>query len=769
MPIFFLVDVTPSHSQLLDGDLISQSSSMKRKRPTGGAVEDGAKTPDTDADDFGEVVARMRRRRGGTVHSSLRLRETSVPKPGRRAHRTRAFYRAIVPDNTVMIRYYCFVRSYSNAKMDDDDLTTISSFFLTQIQATVFPDVHVKRFTDCGRYLVCFSRHLCDVVVYRYRGISKGYGECETKEQKEDTYKEINKHHSNFESYFKLHSTASLSAAAQANEESFCKDFLLTAREGKYLVVASSTQVDLSTNTTTTTTAGGRDAMNMNENNTRNRMTTAEAAAFEERQENMEGRSGLGVFNALPTIESITFHIIRTETGEVVDSKTFLNDFMRLTRNQCATIYKDQSLAIVSLKHKSCTFLDIEEDGKIKEKFTLGSYCEAGDAEILKEMDITHALEVNTNTSNTISNNRREGQDYNNRSITGLTQKLLVHRFLDALIKCEVYDSPEELRNFHKNFEKLARLSLVHARQLDDSLLLLKFVPAEAVYQIVFANQSTHLDKLRRRFGDSTHRAILTIYDLNKRTFLHVVPCSAIEAMNDDNQTMTTFLGSNNAGVAATRATQSSNTFVGSSPFKNEEEEAVFFSPAHGLNIWQRLAGGRREDVAKSFIQDGILNAPNELTFLGNAASLLLNVDAASDTSQSRSTSPYFDRSLFQYDERNVSAMCVPKPRAEFGVKFTPVEPEMPNSIDGMEIETLLSVGKRFTLRAASLDVSILQSRSKRQCAYVFHPSDPFAMSITQSFMQPSQMCFHTRLAPGDEKFFGVEGDIRETSGHIAQ
>ena len=509
--------------------------------------------------------------------------------------------------------------------------------------------------------------------------------------------------------------------------------------------------------------------MNMNENNTRNRMTTAEAAAFEERQENTEGRSGLGVFNALPTIESITFHIIRTETGEVVDSKTFLNDFMRLTRNQCATIYKDQSLAIVSLKHKSCTFLDIEEDGKLKEKFTLGSYCEAGDAEILKQMDITHALEVNTNTSNTISNNRREGQDYNNRSITGLTQKLLVHRFLDALIKCEVYDSPEELRNFHKNFEKLARLSLVHARQLDDSLLLLKFVPAEAVYQIVFANQSTHLDKLRRRFGDSTHRAILTIYDLNKRTFLHVVPCSAIEAMNDDNQTMTTFLGSNNAGVAATRATQSSNTFVGSSPFKNEEEEAVFFSPAHGLNIWQRLAGGRREDVAKSFIQDGILNAPNELTFLGNAASLLLNVDAASDTSQSRSMSPYFDRSLFQYDERNVSAMCVPKPRAEFGVKFTPVEPEMPNSIDGMEIETLLSVGKRFTLRAASLDVSILQSRSKRQCAYVFHPSDPFAMSITQSFMQPSQMCFHTRLAPGDEKFFGVERNIRETSGHIAQ
>ena len=35
------------------------------------------------------------------------------------------------------------------------------------------------------------------------------------------------------------------------------------------------------------------------------------------------------------------------------------------------------NLVIVSLKHK--IFLDIEEDGKIKEKFTLGSL-QAGDA-----------------------------------------------------------------------------------------------------------------------------------------------------------------------------------------------------------------------------------------------------------------------------------------------------------------------------------------------------------------------------------------------------
>ena len=66
---------------------------MKRKRrPTAeeGLEERGSIVP--------QILPRVKR---GTVHSTLRLRETSAPKPGRNVHRLRAFYRAIVPDNTV--------------------------------------------------------------------------------------------------------------------------------------------------------------------------------------------------------------------------------------------------------------------------------------------------------------------------------------------------------------------------------------------------------------------------------------------------------------------------------------------------------------------------------------------------------------------------------------------------------------------------------------------------------------------------------------------
>ena len=64
---------------------------MKRKRPEGSSEERGGSI-------VPQILPRVKR---GTVHSTLRLRETSAPKPGRNVHRLRAFYRAIVPDNTV--------------------------------------------------------------------------------------------------------------------------------------------------------------------------------------------------------------------------------------------------------------------------------------------------------------------------------------------------------------------------------------------------------------------------------------------------------------------------------------------------------------------------------------------------------------------------------------------------------------------------------------------------------------------------------------------
>ena len=44
-----------------------------------------------------------------------------------------------------------------------------------------FEDVHVHRFTDDGRYLICFSRNQHDLVVYRF----KGFGAADERRDKD--------------------------------------------------------------------------------------------------------------------------------------------------------------------------------------------------------------------------------------------------------------------------------------------------------------------------------------------------------------------------------------------------------------------------------------------------------------------------------------------------------------------------------------------------------------------------------------------------------
>ena len=146
------------------------------------------------------------------VHASLRLFET-VPqrRAGSNCHRRRKFYRAIVPDRTVRVvvvrcRFYPFVAclpSFALSFLFSRLLTHSSLFFLSrgQIQAVSFPDVHVKRFTDDGKYLVCFSRDLCEVVTFRYRSVSSSSSSCsreeEEEEEEEETYIQTKKNSSN--------------------------------------------------------------------------------------------------------------------------------------------------------------------------------------------------------------------------------------------------------------------------------------------------------------------------------------------------------------------------------------------------------------------------------------------------------------------------------------------------------------------------------------------------------------------------------------------
>ncbi|CAM6085593.1 unnamed protein product [Calypogeia fissa] len=97
--------------------------------------------------------------------------------------------------------------------------------------------------------------------------------------------------------------------------------------------------------------------------------------------------------------------------------------------------------------------------------------------------------------------------------------------------------------------------------------------------------------------------------------------------------------------------------------------------------------------------------------------------------SQCQSPSAYYDQSLFHYDEKLISAIDRHKPCMEHPIKF--LSRRRPNCL-----KFKLSPGPEHGAN---------DGRTKRVASFIFHPIFPFAISIQQSFMQPSVINFHFR------------------------
>lgn len=98
-------------------------------------------------------------------------------------------------------------------------------------------------------------------------------------------------------------------------------------------------------------------------------------------------------------------------------------------------------------------------------------------------------------------------------------------------------------------------------------------------------------------------------------------------------------------------------------------------------------------------------------------------------TCQSQSPSPYFDLSLFRYDEKLISAIDRHRHCTEHPIKFISVR--SPNVV-------------RFKIKPGS-DSGASDSRAKRISSFLFHPFFPFALSIQQTYMQPTVVNIHFR------------------------
>ncbi|GJN31832.1 hypothetical protein PR202_gb20280 [Eleusine coracana subsp. coracana] len=199
------------------------------------------------------------------------------------------------------------------------------------------PDYSFRKFTDDGKYLVAFSRNHQDLIVYRPIWLTYSCNEeCDSHDLPLKSKK--------FESFFK----ELYSMPLASSNEYICKDFFLYMECHQFGLFATSTA------------------------------QSNDSSATE------------GAINGVPSIEKITFYLVRynhldicicvtrLEDGVILDEKAFCNDFINLAHSIGAYLYEDL-LCIVSLRYQTIHILQIRDSGNLVEVRKIGAFCREDD------------------------------------------------------------------------------------------------------------------------------------------------------------------------------------------------------------------------------------------------------------------------------------------------------------------------------------------------------------------------------------------------------
>ena len=542
-------------------------------------------------------------------------------------------------------------------------------------RARDFPDVTPRRFTADGRMLIAVSRHQQELVGYRFRG----FHGCLRRDETGTVVPEEARGRASALSSFKRYFDDAWMTSLSDGDDAIVKDFMLEVCDGEFIIAACATPLDGAS-----VAAGG--AMREDERgdvgNTRREMgriaAQAQAQAAEQAQARMQGA---------PSMARITFHLLKTTTGEKLDAFTFTDDFMHLPRNGAVSL-RNNTLAVLSLKHQRVVFLKILPEGRFEEMHTIGEYACAEDERIVVEHESRERefIEVEREIGAKIQARRAAFAIARRPLLSGLTQRLITFLYRDA---CKS-SSADALRLLHRNFERYVSLVMLRMRMLDANLLLIKFGTPEYA--------------LARRGDRVIGPTMYTVYDMRESKFIH-----AATSMSD-------------------------------SQWHGVDEELN--APPRGNSTWARFAGSQGEALAYCNTCTTDFDGDDEEVFNAIATRLFRTQDYPP---QFRSTSPYFDKRLFSYDERIITAIDRPQPHVDFGIKFIRRTPG-----SRRQVSFKLMVNNSLANSA----------RSKRFVQYVFHPVLPFALSLSSAYMQPTLVNFHVRSAPGDDMHDGVRQEL---------
>ncbi|EEC69774.1 hypothetical protein OsI_00042 [Oryza sativa Indica Group] len=447
------------------------------------------------------------------------------------------------------------------------------------------PDYSFRKFTDDGNYLVAFSRNHQDLIVYRPIWPTFSCNEpCDSHDLPPKAKK--------FDSFFKQLYSISLASS----NEYICKDFFLYMECHQFGLFATSTA------------------------------QSNDSSATE------------GAIHGVPSIEKITFYLVRLDDGAILDEKAFRNDFINLAHSIGAYLYEIQATLLkyaklVHFARKMMSYFSIHMVRKITDH-------------VVSEIWLSFHIEKE------IIAQAARGVSF----LPGIKQRLLSFIFRKTWNE----ESDQTLRVQH-----LKKKFYFHFQDYVDLIIwkVSRSTEQNLAFFAVYNMETTDIVSLYQNSSEELYSLFEYFYD-----HFHT---------NPQNSSHGNFISSHSNNV-------------------------------HALDQLRTIKN-KANSTSQQFVKKMMASLPY--------------------TCQSQSPSPYFDLSLFRYDEKLISAIDRHRHCTEHPIKFISVK--QPNVV-------------KFKIKPGS-DSGASDSRAKRISSFLFHPFFPLALSIQQTYMQPTVVNLHFR------------------------
>ncbi|KAG0039093.1 acid phosphatase det1 [Podila clonocystis] len=406
--------------------------------------------------------------------------------------------------------------------------------------------------------------------------------------------------------------------------------------------------------------------------------------------------------------------------------------------------------------HNGFSIKDDDFDARIKDRFDTFSLAPSAVPEFAPDASY-HLVPTNSGvTAGAASRNLQAHPSYiaqisygqshhdepHSQTISGIKQRLMTFLFRKAF---NANDGGAALRQFHLTFQQFANLVMWRMQFLDESTLLIKF---------------GKLDCVIGRQADSTFQtAFFVIYNIHT---------TQIQEVYD------------NASEDFLRIYESCADQFCAIAYSTAGPHRRHYSSTCSNNIYAK-------DLLRK-TQFGMRHARNG----GSAQAVKRSLCVLPFSPQSFSDSPYFDLSLFSYDEKVISATDRQRPCQDFPIKFylrdsgelkfkiQLFHPNggtsgssfmgMPGGGPGIGGPTgslgggvVIGTGGPATATATNTNNNNNNNinnnnnnnsgpllRSKRFATFIAHPTEPFLISVIHQQLQPVTVNFHIRIPDSD-------------------